>query len=81
MRFALHYAADARTVRDKIAHYLPSNYAATTVMAPHGPAVLIFGEDHAGWTMDGYCLPRLASGWYSAQEISEAEADAMPALG
>ena len=34
----------------------------------------LVGEDVAGWGMDTYLLPRLASGMYSAREISAAEA-------
>lgn len=48
-----------------IARYLPSNYTAKIV----GDDVLITGEDSAGWTLDGYVIPRLASGLYFAEEI------------
>lgn len=44
---------------DRVAPYLPANYRpiATT---EHG--TIIGGEDDAGWTLEGYVLPRLASG-------------------
>lgn len=48
---------DARVV----ARYLPSNY--TVVGTDSDGCVVIAGEDSAGWTLDGYVLPRLASGW------------------
>jgi hypothetical protein len=31
---------------------------------------LIEGEDNAGWTLDGYVIPRLASGLIFAKEVS-----------
>lgn len=46
--------------------YLPSNYR---VVNMNGPDVLIQGEDNAGWTLDGYVLPRLASGLHFGEEI------------
>lgn len=48
-----------------IRRFLPSNYAAFT----WGNNVIIEGEDVAGWTMDGYVIPRLASGNFYAKEI------------
>lgn len=50
----------------RVAAYLPRNYAAT--MADDGRSILIEGHDVAGWTLDGYVLPRLASGMMFAQE-------------
>lgn len=32
--------------------------------------VLIGGRDEAGWTMDDYVLPRLASGLYIGREVT-----------
>lgn len=51
---------------DAIRRFLPSNYTAEAV----GLDVLITGEDVAGWTLDGYVIPRLASGLYRADEVS-----------
>lgn len=48
------YACDINMIR----RYLPSNYIAFT----WGMDVWIEGEDIAGWTMEGYVIPRLASG-------------------
>jgi hypothetical protein len=45
---------------EKVARYLPSNYAVTG--ADRDGCVIISGEDSAGWTLHDYVLPRLASG-------------------
>jgi len=52
--------ADLETVRS----YLPANY--TAMQTPDG--VLISGQDSHGWTLDGYVIPRLASGLIVAEE-------------
>ena len=46
--------------------YLPSNYRILGVV--DGQTVLA-GRDHAGWTLEGYVIPRLGSGLYFATEI------------
>ena len=51
---------------ETVARYLPSNYAITGV---EGDQVTIAGEDFAGWTMDGYVLPRLRSGMIPVKEV------------
>lgn len=56
-------AADIDVVRA----YLPANYRAVRVAGAPGQ-VLIIGQDHAGWTLDGYVIPRLASGLHFARE-------------
>ena len=60
-----------------IAAYLPANYhiARGTVRDPIDPTLtrlgtLIEGVDNAGWTLDGYVLPRLASGLYFGREVT-----------
>lgn len=63
-----------RSPLETVRRYLPWNYAAHAVEG----GILIHGEDNAGWTLDGYVIPRLASGLHRADEISEAEADALP---
>jgi hypothetical protein len=54
-------------------NYLPENYR--VVGSDFGdtgkPVYLIAGEDHAGWTMDDYVIPRLASGLIWATEITD----------
>lgn len=52
---------------DTVARYLPSNYEATA--GPDG-AVIVTGHDEAGWTLDSYVLPRLASGLMWGREIA-----------
>lgn len=51
---------------EQIRAYMPSNYAADRDVDGN---ILIHGEDVAGWTLDGYVLPRLASGLHFAREI------------
>ncbi len=50
-----------------VERYLPNNYQAHQT-TKHG--ILIVGEDEAGWTLDGYVIPRLASGMIFAEELS-----------
>lgn len=50
-----------------VKRYLPANYRAEK----RGDEVLISGTDDHGWTLDGYVIPRLASGLIVAEEISE----------
>ena len=54
----------AHTLED-VASFLPANYTAEQI----GPYVRIVGEDNAGWTMDDYVLPRLASGLIVADKL------------
>jgi len=51
---------------ETIQRYLPRGYQAEAL----GGDVWIHGEDNAGWTLDGYVIPRLASGLYFAEELS-----------
>jgi hypothetical protein len=57
--------AEARLARVKA--YLPGNYTAT--LADDG-LITIEGEDVAGWTLDDYVIPRLASGLIFAEEVT-----------
>ena len=71
---------------DRIAAFLPGNYRVAgwrwdrrAVPAGRGndPArwvAFITGEDDAGWTLDDYVLPRLASGLIFAYEVDPSEA-------
>jgi hypothetical protein len=52
----------------RVQAYLPANYLAHQT-AEHG--IIIIGADSAGWTMDGYVIPRLASGLIIARELME----------
>lgn len=62
--------AIARGRLESIERYMPGNYDATLMATVNGvEIVLIEGSDQAGWTLDGYVIPRLASGLYPAREI------------
>ena len=50
---------------ETVRRYLPSNYSADC----DGGNIWIHGVDSAGWTLDGYVIPRLASGLYRAEEV------------
>jgi hypothetical protein len=61
---------------EKVAAYLPRGYRVLAVAQqepfPGGKAedvVVIEGRDNAGWTLDGYVIPRLDSGMMRAEEI------------
>jgi hypothetical protein len=63
MRYALIF-----TTSDAVAAYLPSNYRVVDVDHVEGTTV-IAGDDVAGWTLEGYVLPRLASGLYFGEPM------------
>ena len=48
---------------------MPANYEAHQ----QGDVVVIEGEDVAGWTLDDYVIPRLASGLIFATEVTDTE--------
>jgi hypothetical protein len=48
-----------------VKRYMPTNYRVYVC----DDDILIAGNDVAGWTLDGYVIPRLASGGYTAKEI------------
>lgn len=52
---------------ETVKRYLPGNYEATV---DADGTIVITGEDVAGWTLDGYVIPRLASGLYCAREVT-----------
>jgi hypothetical protein len=52
-----------------VERYLPSNYTAYEFDGPDGTEIRVRGHDNAGWTLDGYVIPRLASGLIAAQEV------------
>jgi hypothetical protein len=51
---------------DQVRDYLPRNFQASV---PGKNEVLIYGYDDHGWTLDGYVIPRLASGLIVAEEV------------
>jgi len=64
-----------RDTADTVARYLPGNYKVvgtvndTDEFPFDGPCAVVQGEDNAGWTLDTYVIPRLASGLITAREI------------
>jgi hypothetical protein len=61
------------TSLETVQRYLPANYIAREVSGQ----VVILGHDNAGWTLDGYVIPRLASGLHGAREVSDEEVHAL----
>lgn len=53
--------------------YMPGNYQAHEFVFGDEPddesAIIIAGVDFAGWTLDDYVIPRLASGLIFAAEL------------
>jgi hypothetical protein len=66
LRFAF---VSTTATADTIAAYLPTNY---DVVVSTDAGHLVEGRDDAGWTLDGYVIPRLASGLYRAVELGRA---------
>jgi len=67
---------------DQIRAYLPANYTADTELTEYASSlhfggyisqtrIVIRGHDVAGWTLDGYVIPRLASGLIWAEELNQ----------
>jgi hypothetical protein len=68
-RFAL--INKSRDSAEQVGRYLPANY----YLAQDTPdGYLVAGSDNAGWTMDGYVLPRLLSGLIGGHEITQDKA-------
>ena len=53
---------------DDVAPLLPANYRVIGRTFKTN-LILIAGEDNAGWTLDGYVIPRLGSSLVYASEI------------
>ena len=74
MRAAI--VTDGADSLEHVQQYLPDNYEAVThYVKPlgaenYGEVIIIAGQDIAGWTLDGYVIPRLASGLIGAEEIA-----------
>lgn len=56
---------------EKVARYLPANYEVVAAYSTDDgeTVVLISGKDNAGWTLDDYVIPRLASGMYRCEYV------------
>jgi hypothetical protein len=70
-RYAIVRAARRRSEAEA---YLPANYRVihekeTPDSRIPGSMFVIAGEDSAGWTLDGYVIPRYASGLIQCEEI------------
>jgi hypothetical protein len=63
---------------EKLYRYLPANYV---ILAGIDGQYLIVGVDSAGWTLDGYVIPRLGSGTIQCLEITAEAAVAILAEG
>jgi len=62
---------EAEELLDRVRAYLPHNYEAALSTANNLTfKVRITGTDDHGWTLDGYVIPRLASGWIFAKEVT-----------
>lgn len=55
---------------ETVRRYMPDNYSAVEL----DDRIVIVGSDFAGWTLDEYVIPRLASGLIFAVEIEGREA-------
>lgn len=55
---------------ERVEAYLPANYSVAEE-DPSSRTCVIRGEDVAGWTLDDYVLPRLASGLMFGEEVTE----------
>lgn len=71
VRYALVTAEAGK--QSQLAAYMPENYeivGRTAIGGTNTVKFLIAGRDSCGWTLDGYVIPRLASGMYFAEEIA-----------
>lgn len=67
MSLRLAKITDTKKSVEGVACYLPSNYK--IVGRTLEGELLISGRDHAGWTLEGYVIPRLGSGLIPCVEI------------
>jgi hypothetical protein len=66
----IHKGEDRNAVQSEtVSRYLPDNYE---VVGEDRKYLYVEGEDYAGWTADGYVIPRLHSGLISAEKINQA---------
>ena len=54
---------------ERVRAYMPENYKVSFNSLTE--QFMITGHDVAGWTLDGYVIPRLASGLVFAEEVVE----------
>jgi hypothetical protein len=73
MRYAL--LDPERSPAATVERYLPDNYRVIGhVVTGDGHRLVIAGDDFAGWTLDDYVIPRLASGLHFAREVERVPA-------
>jgi hypothetical protein len=65
-RTALVTVRDGRPTEAEVAAYLPAGYQ---VAGQTEDGLLVCGTDAAGWTLDGYVIPRLGSGGMGVREL------------
>lgn len=53
---------------ERVRAYMPANYSAY-MSDDSDDDVIVTGQDYAGWTLDNYVIPRLASGGMVAIEL------------
>lgn len=64
------YALVERSEAVQVERYLPENYQVIGEVLERGhTATLIAGHDYAGFTLDDYIIPRLASGLRFCKEL------------
>ena len=69
LREAIVVRREGEPTVERVQNYLPSNYVVQSVTEEE---MRIVGQDFAGWTLDGYVIPRLASGLIFASERERA---------
>jgi hypothetical protein len=66
------YASVTGTSASTLEAYLPGNYALLYTDQIPGTSIevhVIGGRDNAGWTLEDYVIPRLASGLITCKEL------------
>ena len=56
-----------RTTKDEVARYLPSNFK--IIGTTENGRFIVAGRDVAGWTVEDYIIPRLASGLIASETL------------
>lgn len=73
---------EGRGTTTELERYLPANYKLERVIRgdadePGQVEAIIIGYDHQGWTLDGYVIPRFASGLWSCTRLTYEEAEVL----
>lgn len=66
-RKAIIRSTDVHEDIGRVHTYLPANYGVRVINAD---TLEVYGVDVAGWTLDEYVIPRLASGLIFAEEVT-----------